>query len=153
MKIREEENDFGFIGILDPLPFEWSADDATKYWGTKWGSYDEHIELLEGDTMVIKFDTAWSPPHAFYERMAEKGLSIEAFFVEVGCDYIGSFDSGTMRIDECSLDALTEVVLSSLGMTCNEPEIDDYMDYAQGAMEQYVKLNHSFSADNLHIGG
>lgn len=61
-------------------------------WGTKWdvGGVDNQCEL-EGDTLSLSFDSAWSPPIEAYEKLTEMGFDIEAYYYEGGCAFCGSF--------------------------------------------------------------
>lgn len=77
----------GFIdfGVLLPIPINvWmfshsqiheklggnALDWCTENWGTKWNAYgqdDEHYDRLtvDGDTLTLRFQTAWSPPYGW----------------------------------------------------------------------------------------
>lgn len=77
--------------------FNW-YDWCNLHWGTKWGDYD-HDLIAEGkDFVVVKFESAWSPPIGFYEKMVANGYKVCASYVEVGCDYYGSWINGR---DKC----------------------------------------------------
>ena len=47
-----------------------------------------------GDTaIVLSFDSAWSPPIGFYEKMEELGFSVDAKYYEPGMAFCGhSYD-------------------------------------------------------------
>lgn len=52
--------------IQDPV--QWSAEN----WGTKWVAYPESIKMnFRGNFLRITYNTAWSPPYIFLERLLE----------------------------------------------------------------------------------
>lgn len=70
-------------------------DFQTTNWGTKW---DANEVCMAGETengIRLSFDTAWSPPIQFYEKLSEDypKLHIRASYYEPGMDYCGTFDS------------------------------------------------------------
>lgn len=65
-------------------------------WGTKWDVGNENIdkdEYTPGQTEVtLHFDSAWSPPLAWYNTMADQfGFEIEAYYLEVGMAFCGKW--------------------------------------------------------------
>lgn len=74
--------------------YEWNVNN----WGTKWDigsdSYEDDF-YNEGDNSVtISFESAWSPPLAFYENMVELGFEITAYYYESGMAFCGKFEDG-----------------------------------------------------------
>jgi len=69
--------------------YEWRLE----HWGTKWDIRCESVEVTD-DMLIVKFDTAWSPPDAVWEIMHQKGYDFEAYYVEYGMEYYGSFING-----------------------------------------------------------
>ena len=67
-------------------------------WGTKWDICDAMPSRQNEHTIYINFNTAWSPPIGFYEKMAELGFTIDAIYYEPGMCFCGSWEDG---IDEC----------------------------------------------------
>jgi len=63
----------------------------TNEWGTKWDAANICIENFDGDSLIITFDTAWSPPKQFYHKMYANEWELTASFIEAGDDYIGYF--------------------------------------------------------------
>ena len=66
-------------------------------WGTKWdvGSNSNiggDMDDRDGG-VFLNFDSAWTPPTAFYEKMEELGFSIEAYYYEPGCGFCGRWSS------------------------------------------------------------
>ena len=80
-------------------------DFCNAEWGTKWDAYE--VDTLDdtATSLTISFDTAWSPPTAIYAVLMTKGFSVEATFVEQGCDFIGYWKDGHDHTE--SLSALT----------------------------------------------
>lgn len=86
-----------------PTAEDWYAFN-TANWGTKWDTeantdvpinYDEDTKLY---TLSIGFDTAWSPPIAFYEALTDMGWTINGYYFEPGMNFCGKWDEG---IDDC----------------------------------------------------
>lgn len=77
--------------------YDWCVSE----WGTKWDVGDpssvEHISE-DGLESVLCFDTAWSPPIAFYETMESLGFEVTAMYYEPGMGFCGMFEDG---VDSC----------------------------------------------------
>ena len=69
--------------------YDWSINN----WGTKWNSYHDEVEYDGEESLVYKFDTAWSPPEPVIHALREKfeDLSISAFFDEPGMQIAGYY--------------------------------------------------------------
>lgn len=102
---------------------EWDYDVAIETWGTKWDARVEDIDAVSDTEVVLVFDTAWSPPIAFYNKMTELGFDIDAAFTEEAQQYAGiyqygeeesmdlDFDKDSQKwIDEIENDDLKELV-------------------------------------------
>ena len=61
-------------------------------WGTKWDIGHVQIGNVEKNSISFSFDTAWSPPTNFYDKMVDLGFDIEAMFYEGGCCFCGRYD-------------------------------------------------------------
>lgn len=62
-------------------------------WGTKWDP--ELIDCdFDGETLSVSFDSAWSPPIAFYEWLVEQGYEVSANYYEPGMDLGGFWTDG-----------------------------------------------------------
>lgn len=93
--ITEEEenrrtNEYGFakrstmkniVPVLDW--YEWSI----KYWGTKWNSYEVMV-IKDGQysEILVKFETAWSPPLPVIKKIADKGFRVRLTWKDEGAD-------------------------------------------------------------------
>lgn len=62
---REKQLELDASGI--PHWLGWQSN----HWGTKWNAYS--TELIEADEygVLLKFDTAWSPPTPIFEALAD----------------------------------------------------------------------------------
>lgn len=86
---RMEDNvaKFGHAGWYD-----WCVDN----WGTKWDVNGDEGNAEETDPNIasLYFDSAWSPPIAFYNAMCDMGWEITAYYFEPGMNFCGVFDNG-----------------------------------------------------------
>jgi hypothetical protein len=68
-------------------------------WGTKWdiGCGDGYgLEPTRVDNeLSITFDSAWSPPLGFYERLVVVGFDVQASYFEPGMSFAGIWHNGT----------------------------------------------------------
>jgi len=69
-----------------PNWYDWSVDN----WGTKWDACSMDYEEYDG-IVTFSFDTAWSPPLPVYEALADMGFEVQAYYVEFGMMYAGSW--------------------------------------------------------------
>ena len=42
---------------------------------------------------MLSFNTAWSPPIGFYEKMTELGFDVTAFYLEEGMGFVGKYSN------------------------------------------------------------
>jgi hypothetical protein len=71
-------------------------DYCVSNWGTKWDVHGEgRPAVLEGDTLILSFDSAWSPPIDAYKKLEEMGFEVWAMYFEGGMMYCGSYGRGT----------------------------------------------------------
>jgi hypothetical protein len=93
-----EENKF--FKEFVPLPekeddwYSWCCEN----WGTKWDVANGFVGLEAPKELELGFDTAWSPPIAFYKKMEDLGFTVFASYREDGMGYIGEYANGE---DEC----------------------------------------------------
>lgn len=78
--------------------FDWQINN----WGTKWdiaesddGGVTARIvdQSKDGKTVKLGFDSAWSPPLAFYAALDEFDFHVEAYYYESGCSFCGYWSS------------------------------------------------------------
>lgn len=78
--------------------YEWHLDQ----WGTKWDVSSEGMSVddypIDGNSITISFDSAWSPPIAFYQALEEQGWTVDAFYHEPGMEFCGRYTDGD---DDC----------------------------------------------------
>lgn len=63
-------------------------------WGTKWEVCEINGGKGSDNSINLAFDTAWSPPIEFYEKMKEIGFVVRAYYYEPGMAFCGFFDDG-----------------------------------------------------------
>jgi hypothetical protein len=70
-------------------------DYCVNEWGTKWDvGGDGMTAEMENGQLVMSFDSAWSPPVAFYEKMLDLGFEVRAYYYEGGMNFAGIWDNG-----------------------------------------------------------
>lgn len=91
--------------------YQWCLNN----WGTKWDVGNEDVEVEpsdDGRSVRLFFDSAWSPPLAFYQAMEERfGFKIAASYFEPGMAFVGEYvdgDEETYEIDPENLDEIPE---------------------------------------------
>lgn len=130
-KVSKAEAADGFIGMFMPLPeiledttsptpqdidevqqnamiaqtgydnwYDWQVNN----WGTKWDPEIVSCDF-DGETLSVSFDSAWSPPIAFYEWLVEQGYEVSANYYEPGMDYAGEWVDG----DDFYLDNVSDL--------------------------------------------
>jgi hypothetical protein len=73
-----------------PTWYEWSL----AHWGTKWDTSAEGVEVeTDGESLVYRFSTAWSPPQPVIAVLREHfpDAAIIAFFDEPGMEEAGYY--------------------------------------------------------------
>ena len=75
--------------------YDWNI----AHWGTKWGAYHAEINERDPGRLVVRFDTAWSPPEPVFQVLArwfpELGFNIE--YIDEFSNFWGVF---TAEADE-----------------------------------------------------
>lgn len=74
-------------------------DFAISEWGCKWdisnGSDDYKIKkVANGYSVTLYFDTAWSPPINFYDKLVELEFEVNAMYYEPGVGFCGRYYEG-----------------------------------------------------------
>jgi hypothetical protein len=83
---------------------EFDYNLAKDLWKTKWNPDD--IEIVNKDenlyTIIIAFETAWTPPTGVYSIMNKKyNIETIAYYEELGCEFFGEcIFSNDEEIDE-----------------------------------------------------
>ena len=71
-------------------------------WGTKWDigckdSYGLEPTIVDNE-LSCTFDTAWSPPIGFYERLVVLGFDVQASYFEPGEGFAGIWHNGRDKV-------------------------------------------------------
>ena len=73
-------------------------DFNLDHYGTKWDVHDVQINREHDDTVVLMFQTAWSPPLKVFEHLEAEGVDVDAVYLDEGCNYAGQYFDG--EVDE-----------------------------------------------------
>jgi hypothetical protein len=130
-RVSKAEAADGFIGMFLPLPealkettsptpqpgqanykgeqplvdgFDNWYDWQVANWGTKWDPEVMSADF-DGTTLSVSFDSAWSPPVAFYEWLSENGYEVSANYYEPGMDFGGFWVDG----DDNFIEGVSEI--------------------------------------------
>jgi hypothetical protein len=66
-------------------------DFCVDKWGTKWDVCGTVIDSQK-NSLLIEFESAWSPPLGFYTVMQDLGFEVQAYYWEPGMAFAGRFD-------------------------------------------------------------
>jgi hypothetical protein len=69
-------------------------DWRLQHWGTKWDIYNATCERMDANTLVMSFDTAWSPPIPVFDKLVDMGFEVNARYLDEGWLYIGEYIDG-----------------------------------------------------------
>jgi hypothetical protein len=115
-------------------------DYCVNEWGTKWDvGGDGMTAELENGQLVMSFDSAWSPPVAFYEKMLDLGFEVRAYYYEGGMNFAGVWDNGDDDFYE--LEGSSEAVREQI------PEVLDEMFCISENMEMWEEENLEIDLD------
>jgi hypothetical protein len=62
-------------------------------WGTKWDA-DAEVLMSTPTSVDLDFDTAWSPPTAWYQHMTALGFTVDAYYYEASMGFCGHWSDG-----------------------------------------------------------
>ena len=83
-------------------------------WGTKWDFGDPNgINEVNDNSIVLYFDSAWSPPIAMMEKLEELGFTVNLMYDEPGMAFCGQYIDGndtTYEYGELSADKIDEEI-------------------------------------------
>tara|TARA_B100001094_G_scaffold152016_1_gene147140 strand:+ start:313 stop:837 length:525 start_codon:yes stop_codon:yes gene_type:complete len=95
-------------------------------WGTKWdiGCKDGYgLEPTRvDDELSITFDSAWSPPLGFYERLVVLGFDVQASYFEPGMSFAGIWHNGIDEFYEGTAEDFPEALVDEFDMQQFYPE-------------------------------
>ena len=77
--------------------YRWQIDN----WGTKWDAKDTIVEQLDETNFNVRFNTAWSPPIDWFEKVIPMypQLEFDLIFDEESCDHCGRMTGRDGEID------------------------------------------------------
>lgn len=108
-------------------------DFCVSEWGTKWEANGISINEASDNFIEVIFDTAWAPPLGFYEKMVDQGFTVDGYYYEPGCAFVGHWDNGS---DDCY-----EIPSGSAAVRDSIPEyLDDYFGISE-SMEDWENEN------------
>ena len=117
-KFEQAVRDGNLFQTFVPLS-EWSWDDAVESWGTKWDiSNGEVIDRLMPEAVCVGFETAWSPPCAFYDELMEQGFTVNGQYFE--SSFVGQYVNGeevSFDIDPDDLSNIPDDLNEQWGIT------------------------------------
>ena len=123
MKVGYSAQDRGRIeDLFDPQKWYDGYSWCISHWGTKWDlCRDRFYSSLNGGRAEYYFDTAWSPPCPWLEKVSRDwpDLSFELVYYETGAGLAGRFvcEDGEV-VDDTQVegrDAIQEFVLDAFG--------------------------------------
>lgn len=97
-RIKEHKNKV--LQEFIPCPQELLDGDGwynwrVENWGTKWDiDLDIKEESADGKSLVVYFDSAWSPPLEAYQKLEKMGFAIDALYSEPGMCFAGRYRDG-----------------------------------------------------------
>ena len=98
-------------------------------WGTKWdiGCNDGYgLEPTRVDNeLSITFDSAWSPPLGFYERLVVLGFDVQASYFEPGMSFAGIWHNGEDEFYEGNWSDFPEALVDEFDMHEYYKELED----------------------------
>ena len=132
-EIQADGGELRFTNLV-PMPdhvdwYQWCSNN----WGTKWGDYDHHGELCDGEweerRIASSYVTAWGPfSEDFFIKVSamfptlriaisyeEPGMDFSGWYSFYGGEQVGSFDT--------TYGNLIESAIRSLRDYCEEPEM------------------------------
>jgi len=138
----QQEDKPHFLEAIKPIG-EWEYGNAVEAWGTKWDVNTDGMEFEDhGDgtaTLHGFFDSAWSPPVAAFEQLAQDWDScyIELTYFEPGMAFCGEWNSEGLdseyEIDPDDFDSVPEHLREEFA-------IEDWFDSGEDVYEDELEL-------------
>jgi hypothetical protein len=170
---EEQEREFCFSSLV-PRPdgvdwYDWNVQN----WGTKW-DVNADVELQdeyfddedEGAVAIIRFDTAWSPPIEFIQKVAPMfpTLTFELRFWEGGMGFAGRWEQqGDEVLIDTSYGTDAEEYWNIITEDMTEEEIEDmakeyieqqslqYWEYSMKEILEIIGQENKDKFDNLFL--
>lgn len=139
-----EENAPTFFGHF--VPEQWDENEwywsRVEAWGTKWDASIHSWDFVDDFTVVISFDTAWSPPIGVYNAMVEQGWGVSATYYEPGMCFVGAWVDGVEEHYEYALCETPEAIREMIGEDLDdEYGISDMMQVYLEEEKEYEESN------------
>lgn len=103
VKPKEGHNQATELSLFSIIPYEgeWDYDWCVENWGTKWDVNATLVKVDSSTNLVYVFDSAWGPPDAVIQRLAElfPTLQFTHLFAEPGIGFHGC-DQYNTDVDE-----------------------------------------------------
>ena len=116
--------------------YDWSLAE----WGTKWDASDVFHSVEPDGSLLLQFDTAWSPPVNLYITLEEMGFQVSAGFVEQGVSYIGYYANGVDHTEDIAYDY--------------NPEDEEEEEYKEPFnLSDFFSKNYGLDHAPAHFGG
>ena len=118
-------------------------DFAIGEWGCKWdisnGGDDYKIKKVDnGYSVMLYFDTAWSPPIDFYNKLVELEFEVSAMYHEPGVNFCGRYYDGQDEIYD----------LTTLSSEAVKEQLPAELDNAFGISEQMAEYEAEQEEEN-----
>ena len=103
-----------FMAEFFPRPeskewYEWNVEN----WGTKSDVVSESI-FYQGDILVARYESAWTPPIGFYQYLLKLGFVVRALYYEPMMEFGGIFDNG--EVEDYCLGEIPEEIQKEFGI-------------------------------------
>lgn len=103
-------------------------DWARSHWGTKWLGQDVEILLDLPSRLVLRFDTAWTPPTAYLRSVAQSyGLLIYGGFIEDSDFHYLAYSSEETPNEVELFNHLFELRQETETIESDHPDLDDHV--------------------------
>ena len=105
--------------------YKWQCNN----WGTKWDFGKEEYEdpaVVEDGKVAVSFNSAWSPPIQFYEKLVQLDYNVRATYFEPGMAFCGIWDNGIDNyVEYGDMDNKEDIIPVALW---NEYAMDDFFE-------------------------
>ncbi len=94
----DKNNGKDWFSFFKPIPQEILENDewygwSVQNWGCKWNC-DAQDWSRDEEGIHFWFDSPWGPPIALYDSLTEDNVSVDAYYLEEGIGFVGSFIDG-----------------------------------------------------------
>ena len=173
-KVRGDDGDgtieeFTFNSLV-PRPkteednwYDWNVQN----WGTKWDASEPNVSLSENENIAhITFDTAWSPPIEWLEKVAPQfpHLNFTLLYYEGGMGFAGEqeyqegeemfhaqYDSGEEGYWEIATSGMSDEEIEEMATENIENNALDYWEYSFDDLLKYVGEENREKLENLIV--